>query len=229
MKQVARNLTDVTDGFLVGKQYLLMDRDASFSAEFRDVLCSGRELSRCGYRRRRRTAIHTSSDSCYRSRGMLGPNGSIRAGIAASGDARVPRTLSSGAKSSAPEREDHRRWTGSVAWSAGSAPRNDSAECSATIIERPRRLSFLFLDTTRFTLRLRRHERPSVGVDRFVRGNLRAIECGAELASNESREPFVACEVAALAGARDSVRRALSRHRRASRHVRRGKSRSIAP
>ena len=38
MKQVARNLTDATDGFLVGKRYLLMDRDASFSAEFRDVL-----------------------------------------------------------------------------------------------------------------------------------------------------------------------------------------------
>jgi hypothetical protein len=38
MKQVARNLTDAVDGFLVGKRYLLMDRDASFSAEFRDVL-----------------------------------------------------------------------------------------------------------------------------------------------------------------------------------------------
>ena len=41
MKQVARNLTDVTDGFLVGKQYLLMDREASFSAEIRDVLQRG--------------------------------------------------------------------------------------------------------------------------------------------------------------------------------------------
>jgi len=37
MKQVARNLTDAVDGFLVGKRYLLMDRDASFSTEFRDV------------------------------------------------------------------------------------------------------------------------------------------------------------------------------------------------
>jgi transposase InsO family protein len=34
----ARNLTDEVDGFLVGKRYLLMDRDASFSAEFREVL-----------------------------------------------------------------------------------------------------------------------------------------------------------------------------------------------
>jgi hypothetical protein len=38
MKQIARNLTDGTDGFLVGKRYLLMDRDASFSAEFREEL-----------------------------------------------------------------------------------------------------------------------------------------------------------------------------------------------
>jgi transposase InsO family protein len=38
MKQVARNLTDAVDGFLIGKRYLLMDRDASFRAEFREVL-----------------------------------------------------------------------------------------------------------------------------------------------------------------------------------------------
>ena len=38
MKQVARNLTDGVDGFLIGRRYLLMDRDASFSTEFRDVL-----------------------------------------------------------------------------------------------------------------------------------------------------------------------------------------------
>jgi transposase InsO family protein len=38
MKQVARNLTDAVDGFLAGKRYLLMDRDTSFSAEFREVL-----------------------------------------------------------------------------------------------------------------------------------------------------------------------------------------------
>jgi hypothetical protein len=38
MKQVARDLTDAVDGFLVGKRYLLMDRDVSFGAEFREVL-----------------------------------------------------------------------------------------------------------------------------------------------------------------------------------------------
>ena len=30
MKQIARNLTDPFDGFLLGKQYVLMDRDGKF-------------------------------------------------------------------------------------------------------------------------------------------------------------------------------------------------------
>lgn len=34
MSQVARNLTDVTEGFLVGKRYLNHDRDPFFTAEF---------------------------------------------------------------------------------------------------------------------------------------------------------------------------------------------------
>ncbi|HUY89029.1 MAG TPA: integrase core domain-containing protein [Pirellulales bacterium] len=38
MKQAARNLTACDDGFLKGKKYLLMDRDAKFTAEFRGVL-----------------------------------------------------------------------------------------------------------------------------------------------------------------------------------------------
>jgi hypothetical protein len=38
MKQVARNLTDPLDGFLLGKRYLLMDRDATFRAAFRQTL-----------------------------------------------------------------------------------------------------------------------------------------------------------------------------------------------
>jgi len=36
MKQVARNLPDVEDGFLLGKAYLIMDRDTKYSEEFRD-------------------------------------------------------------------------------------------------------------------------------------------------------------------------------------------------
>jgi transposase InsO family protein len=35
MQQVARNLVDGEEGFLKGKRYLLMDRDALFTAEFR--------------------------------------------------------------------------------------------------------------------------------------------------------------------------------------------------
>jgi len=38
MKQMARNLTDPLDGFLNGKRYMLMDRDAKFSPAFRHIL-----------------------------------------------------------------------------------------------------------------------------------------------------------------------------------------------
>ena len=38
MKQVARNLTDVSDGFLLNSRYLIMDRDTKYTEEFRDNL-----------------------------------------------------------------------------------------------------------------------------------------------------------------------------------------------
>ncbi|KKK83163.1 hypothetical protein LCGC14_2796130, partial [marine sediment metagenome] len=38
MKQVAKNLTDMEDGFLSGKRYLIMDRDTKFSDAFRKIL-----------------------------------------------------------------------------------------------------------------------------------------------------------------------------------------------
>jgi hypothetical protein len=38
MKQVARNLTDLWDGFLLGKRYLLHDRDPLFTEEVRGLL-----------------------------------------------------------------------------------------------------------------------------------------------------------------------------------------------
>jgi putative transposase len=38
MKQIARNLTDVFDGFLNGKRYVLMDRDGKFCPAFREIL-----------------------------------------------------------------------------------------------------------------------------------------------------------------------------------------------
>ncbi len=38
VKQVARNLTDVSDGFLLSSRYLIMDRDTKYTEEFRDNL-----------------------------------------------------------------------------------------------------------------------------------------------------------------------------------------------
>jgi len=38
MQQVARNLTDCDEGFLLGKEYLIMDRDTKFTEDFRGLL-----------------------------------------------------------------------------------------------------------------------------------------------------------------------------------------------
>jgi hypothetical protein len=38
MQQIARNLTDSCDGFLLGKRYVLMDRDGKFCPAFRTIL-----------------------------------------------------------------------------------------------------------------------------------------------------------------------------------------------
>ena len=38
MMQVARSLTDDDDGFLRGMGYLILDRDALYSGDFRDLL-----------------------------------------------------------------------------------------------------------------------------------------------------------------------------------------------
>jgi putative transposase len=38
MSQVARNLADAAEGFLVGKRYLIHDRDPLFTAEFLETL-----------------------------------------------------------------------------------------------------------------------------------------------------------------------------------------------
>jgi hypothetical protein len=37
MSQVARNLSDVAEGFLIGKRYLIHDRDPLFTAEFLEI------------------------------------------------------------------------------------------------------------------------------------------------------------------------------------------------
>jgi putative transposase len=41
MKQIARNLTDVVDGFLEKTKYLIHDRDPLYTREFADILASG--------------------------------------------------------------------------------------------------------------------------------------------------------------------------------------------
>ena len=38
MAQIARNVTDVDSGFLSGKRYLILDRDAKYSDAFRSSL-----------------------------------------------------------------------------------------------------------------------------------------------------------------------------------------------
>ena len=41
MEQVARNLLDVSDGFLSGKRYLILDRDPLYTGEFRAAMKRG--------------------------------------------------------------------------------------------------------------------------------------------------------------------------------------------
>jgi transposase InsO family protein len=38
MEQMARNLTDCYEGFLIGKRFLIIDRDAKFSSGFQSIL-----------------------------------------------------------------------------------------------------------------------------------------------------------------------------------------------
>ena len=51
MEQIARNLTDCQTGFLTAKRFLIIDRDALFSARFKAILeCSGIEILLTAYR-----------------------------------------------------------------------------------------------------------------------------------------------------------------------------------
>ena len=38
MLQIGRNLTNPDDGFLVGKEFVILDRDSKYSSAFRDLL-----------------------------------------------------------------------------------------------------------------------------------------------------------------------------------------------
>ncbi len=70
MKQVARNLTDVSDGFLLNKAFLLMDRDTKYTEEFRDYLDrEGVKPVRCPVRASNCNAfaerfVHSIKDEC---------------------------------------------------------------------------------------------------------------------------------------------------------------------
>ncbi len=65
MAQVARNLTDPEDGFLRAHRFVICDRDAKFTAEFRRILQAVRV--RVIRTPRLRTATLTRSDLCCRS------------------------------------------------------------------------------------------------------------------------------------------------------------------
>ena len=41
MEQMARNLVDVVNGFLIGKRYVLVDRDPLYTEAFRRILGQG--------------------------------------------------------------------------------------------------------------------------------------------------------------------------------------------
>jgi transposase InsO family protein len=50
MEQIARNLTDCEEGFLIGKRFLIIDRDSIFSPKFKSILKdSGVELLLTAY------------------------------------------------------------------------------------------------------------------------------------------------------------------------------------
>ncbi len=67
MMQVARNLTDEFDGFLQGRDYLIMDRDKRFTSAFRDFLQrEGVEPVRCPPRHGRPPAMQSRNDLCAR-------------------------------------------------------------------------------------------------------------------------------------------------------------------
>ncbi len=51
MMQVGRNVTDPVDGFLLGKRFLILDRDKKFTAEFRELVDdAGTRVIRLPYR-----------------------------------------------------------------------------------------------------------------------------------------------------------------------------------
>ena len=85
MAQVARNLTDIVDGFLLSKRFLICDRDTKFSGRFRRLLSgAGVEVIRTPFR-----APNARSENRYL------PESTLRAGRAARGSDRSSRRYGS--------------------------------------------------------------------------------------------------------------------------------------
>jgi len=74
MSQVSRNITDVSDGFLTGKRFLIHDRDPLFTVAFRETPASaGPTAAPFPESQRARGALRTE-----RQRIMSGPHDSRR-------------------------------------------------------------------------------------------------------------------------------------------------------
>lgn len=85
MAQIGRNLTDAEDGFLVGKRFLIHDRDPLFTAEFRSTLAAaGVESLRLPARSPNLNAyaerfVRTIKESCLERMILFGENSLRRA------------------------------------------------------------------------------------------------------------------------------------------------------
>jgi hypothetical protein len=96
MKQVARNLTDAEEGFLNGRRYVLMDRDAKFCEAFRNgVQSGGVESIRLppAFTQWQRPLGEVHAQPPGR---ISGPHDLFRRGVVAPGRSPAPGTLSRG-------------------------------------------------------------------------------------------------------------------------------------
>ena len=89
MSQVARNLSDTAEGFLVGKRYLIHDRDPLFTAEFLETLAtsgvqSGKTTAEVAEPERARRAVRENHQGV-----LLGADDPFRRGFIAKGHPRI--------------------------------------------------------------------------------------------------------------------------------------------
>src|SRR5215469_9133165 len=112
MSQIARNLTDSEDGILIGKRYLIHDRDPLFTAEFLKHDC------RCGSEVREVTTAIPKSERlrgeiCAQHQGVLPESHDLfRRGGVADSHSKLHRSLSQRAQSSRPSEPTHQPRSG---------------------------------------------------------------------------------------------------------------------